>query len=222
VGLSAKELPELAIYGLPTRVAHSLLNELARRMVAAGTGLATGEVIEGVLEGDVPLIAVAMSDARDLNLVRELYGAVASAVQVVWPDADGLWPWEPGSAVLADEQPMRGRPPAARPVYRAHRIPGASAAELSEWIADQPRRQFLTSREVDHQADNNIRAGWAARALVAYAEHLGGNNLTEEVETAAKDLLSDLRHLFDALGVDWQTALSSVEANYRREILGEL
>ena len=85
VGLSAKELPELAIYGLPAQVAHSVLNELARRMVAAGAGLVTGDVIEGVLVGEVPLMAVAMSDARDLNLVRECYGAVAAAVQVCGP-----------------------------------------------------------------------------------------------------------------------------------------
>lgn len=106
-------------------------------------------------------------------------------------------------------------------MYRAQRIPVASAAELSEWIADQPKRTALSSNDVDHQLDNNIRAGWGARALVAYAEHLGGKNLTEEVETAASDLLSDLRHLLDALGVDWQAALSAAEGYYRAEILGE-
>jgi len=40
------------------------------------------------------------------------------------------------------------------------------------------------------------------RALVAYAQHLGDSSLTAEVETAATDLLSDLRHLFDVLGID--------------------
>jgi hypothetical protein len=33
VGLSGKGLPELAIYGLHAQIAHSVLNEVARRMV---------------------------------------------------------------------------------------------------------------------------------------------------------------------------------------------
>ena len=40
-----------------------------------------------------------MTDARDLNLVRECYGAVAAAVQVVWPDSDGVLPWEEGARI---------------------------------------------------------------------------------------------------------------------------
>jgi hypothetical protein len=50
----------------------------------------------------------------------------------------------------------------------------------------------------------------------------GNGSLTEEVETAATDLLSDLRHLFDALGVDWEAAVSSSDDHYRGEIFGQL
>jgi hypothetical protein len=35
-------------------------------------------------------------------------------------------------------------------------------------------------------------------------------------------MLGDLRHLFDALGLDWEQAMSTVDVNYRAEILGEL
>lgn len=57
---------------------------------------------------------------------------------------------------------------------------------------------------------------------MAYAQHLGGSSLTEDAATAATDLLSDLRHLFDALGVDWEQAVASAEGYYRDEIFGLL
>jgi Domain of unknown function (DUF4262) len=62
----------------------------------------------GVLVDDAPLVAVAMTDARDRNLMREYYGAVAAAVQVVWPDSDGVLPWEEGARSSDAEQPVRG------------------------------------------------------------------------------------------------------------------
>jgi hypothetical protein len=222
VGLSGKGLPEVAIYGLHTRIAHSLLNEVARRMVVSGTALRSGDWIKGVLVDDVPLVAVAMTDTADLNLVRECYGAVPDAVQVVWSDHAGVLPWEEGSRLTDTEQPVRGRPPAPRPVYHAKRLPVATAQELADLIAEQPKQTTLTGEGTDPQRDNDIRAGWAARALVAYAQHLGSGSLTEEVETAATDLLSDLRHLFDALGVDWEAAVSSSDDHYRGEIFGQL
>lgn len=46
--------------------------------------------------------------------------------------------------------------------------------------------------------------------------------MTEEVEVAAGDLLGDLRHLFDALGVEWNAAVAASEGHYRAEIFGEL
>jgi hypothetical protein len=222
VGLSGKGLPELAIYGLHTQIAHSLANEVARRMVESGTALQTGDRIEGVLVDDVPLVAVAMTDTTDLNLVREVYGAGAAAVQLVWPDGAGVLPWEDGSRLTDTDQPVRGRRPAARPLYHANRLPVTTAQELADLIAEQPKQTTLTGEGTDPQRDNDICAGWAGRALVAYAQHLGGGSLTGEVETAATDLVSDLRHLFDALGIDWEAAVSSSDGHYRGEIFGQL
>jgi hypothetical protein len=54
----------LAIYGLPGQVAHSLLNEVAPRMIESSVALQTGDRVEGVLVDDVPLVVVAMADAR--------------------------------------------------------------------------------------------------------------------------------------------------------------
>ncbi|QNJ90018.1 DUF4262 domain-containing protein (plasmid) [Mycolicibacterium fluoranthenivorans] len=222
VGLSARGLPELAIYGLHTQIAHSLLNEVARRMVESGVALQTGDRIERVLVDDVPLVTVAMTDTTDLNMVRECYGAVAAAVQVVWPDGAGVLPWEDGSRLTDDDQPVRGRPPAARPLYHANRLPVTTAQELADLIGEQPKQTTLTREGTGPRRDNDIRAGWAGRALVAYATHLGGSSLTEEVETAASDLLCDMRHLFDALGVDWEAAVTRSDDHYRGEIFGEV
>lgn len=220
VGLSGKGLPELAMYGLPVRTGHQLLNMVARQMVDAGVPLATGQRIENVLENDVALVAVAMTNTTDLNLVREVYGSVAAAVQLCWPDRDGLLPWEQGSSVGDDVQPVYGEVPAGRPVYRARRLPVETAGELAELVGADADPGSLTI--VDPQADNDRRARWGARAFLGYASFLGRGKLNCEMETTASDMLADLRHMYDALGLDWEDALSSVDRNYRDEILGEL
>ncbi|MGJ6127207.1 DUF4262 domain-containing protein [Mycolicibacterium sp. Y3] len=216
VGLSEQGLPELSVYGLPGRVAHSLLNEVARRMVGSKCALQTGERIEGVLVDDVALVAVAMSDARELNLVREIYGSVAAAVQVVWPDANGLLPWENGAQVGDDEQPVRGNPPEARPVYRAARLPVSTAQELADLLSERESVIEFPGGSYDPQRDNDIRANRGALALVGYAQRVAGGSLTDEAASA----VSDLRHLCDGLGVDWEAAVASSDTNYRDEILG--
>lgn len=219
VGLSAKHLPELAVYGLPVPVGQQVLNMVSRRMVDAGAGIVAGQRIEDVLAGDVDLVAVEMTRTDDLTMVRQVYGSVRPAVQLCWPDLDGLFPWERGSTTGDDDQPVYGVAPSGRQVYRATRLPVECAQELADLVADVPRGSLTM---VDPQADNDVRARWGARALVGYATHLGGASLGSELETAATDMLADVRHLFDALGMDWQAALSTVDRNYRAEILGEL
>jgi len=220
VGLSGKGLPELAIYGLSVQVGHQVLNVVARQMVDSGAPLVTGQRIDNVLENEVPLVAVAMTNTRDLNLVREVYGSVDSAVQVCWPDVDGLLPWEQGSNLGEGEQPVHGEGPEGRPVFRARRLPVETAGELAELVGADTEPGSLTI--VDPQADNDRRAKWGARALLGYATFLGKGKLKCELETTASDMLADLRHLYDALGLDWEDAMSSVDRNYRAEILGEL
>lgn len=220
VGLSERGLPELSVYGLPGRVAHPLLNEVARRMVESKRALETGERIEGVLVDDVALVAVAMSDATELNLVREIYGSVAAAVQVVWPDAHGLLPWEDSAQVGDDEQLVRGTPPEARSVYRAARLPVSTVQELADLLSEQEPEIDFPNGPYDAQRDNDIRANRGAIALVAYAQRVSGGSLTDEAASTVSDLLSDLRHLCDGLGIDWEAAVASSDINYRDEILG--
>jgi len=107
-------------------------------------------------------------------------------------------------------------------IFCARRLEVSTAQELVELVSGQARESLLDSDGLDPMRDNGVRAGWAARGLVAYAVHLGGATLTEEISVAAGDLLADLRHLFDALGLDWDAALASADMHYRAEIVGEL
>ena len=68
----------------------------------------------------------------------------------------------------------------------------------------------------DPQADNNIRAAWGALALDAYTNIVGRDDL----DTSVADLLANLRHLCDALGVDFDIANHRAERYYDDEIHG--
>ena len=109
VGLTERNLPELAIYGLDLKAGGGVLNAAARRLIDAGEPR-PGEVLHGLLVGDLPLVTIDMTDTADLNAVRAHYGAVWAARQVIWPDSDGRMPWEGWD--LGAVQPMKGQPPA--------------------------------------------------------------------------------------------------------------
>lgn len=70
--------------------------------------------------------------------------------------------------------------------------------------------------------DGGIRAGWAARALIGYVQHLDDGSLTGELESVVSDLLADLRHLCDALNLDWDEMDVRARRNYVAEIIGDL
>ncbi|MFN6548182.1 DUF4262 domain-containing protein [Mycolicibacterium nivoides] len=109
VGLTDRGLPELAVYGLQPRAAGGVLNTVARHAIDGGE-LAPGQRITGLLAGGLPLTVIEMTDTTDMTSVRELYGAVLAAQQVIWPDADGRMPWENWN--LGTRQPLKGSQPA--------------------------------------------------------------------------------------------------------------
>jgi hypothetical protein len=61
--------------------------------------------------------------------------------------------------------------------------------------------------------DNTVRASFAASALVAYTGRRGSDTL----ETDLADLLADMRHLADALGINFRDALVTSGVNYLAE-----
>lgn len=78
-------------------------------MVDLGVALQSGEEVDGGWSDGVALVAVAMTDTKgSTSGSRMRYGGVAAAVQMVWPDADGLLP-------LGGRRPdQRGRAAGAR------------------------------------------------------------------------------------------------------------
>ncbi|QBP31095.1 hypothetical protein SEA_REFUGE_77 [Mycobacterium phage Refuge] len=64
--------------------------------------------------------------------------------------------------------------------------------------------------------DNSYNVSWAAVAASAYQKVIGG-----DFENIIPDLLGDLMHLADAMGVDFEEALNKAEFNYDAEVNGE-
>lgn len=111
----------------------------------------------------------------------------------------------------------------SEPLYRAAPVfeEVGCVQELGELIAPLPRESLVRDGGYAPSADNGVRARWAARALVAFAEHLADGTLTgEEPETALVDLLADLLHLADALGQEPADLLELAVAHYGEEVAG--
>lgn len=108
VGLMAKGLPELLVYGLPGETGHGILNDAAARLIA------------GDLEKDVPVDKLSnfplVFKQVDPQKIEEVFGVVrlfspdgksANLLQCVWPDKAGLFPWEAGfNEAFRKDQPL--------------------------------------------------------------------------------------------------------------------
>jgi hypothetical protein len=100
VGLTGRHHPELMITGnVPFEVSQGILNDVARDVIAGTLRVAPGDRLGGYLEGDLPpLVAAgpvaAHGDVGRIGIARRIYGPVARAVQLVWPDRAGLYPWD--------------------------------------------------------------------------------------------------------------------------------
>jgi hypothetical protein len=107
VGLAAKGLPEIIVFGLPMKIAHQFLNQLGHRFTTTGVPPLDTD-LDDVAEGfSARLIAVprAASD-RYMFATRRRYPDY-TAVQLIWPDTHGLFPWEPGfDPALVSYQPV--------------------------------------------------------------------------------------------------------------------
>ena len=75
-----------------------------------------------------------------------------------------------------------------------------SVRELADLAWDGDGRARETYDPADLRHNNARRAGFALTALTAYAERVGCGN--EATESTIRDLLADIRHLGDALGID--------------------
>lgn len=110
-GLVPHGHPELVVYGLEMRIAQSLLNTLAFSVINDGACYGHGDTVHQLVRA-FPVRLVRMTDTtQDLTVANSLYGVDGpiDALQLVLPDQDGRWPWQPGSGVA--NLPARGPVP---------------------------------------------------------------------------------------------------------------
>lgn len=110
VGLSDYDHPELILFGLPFETAAHLLNDLGERVRGAVT-LADGMVLDDLLKGySVYLMEVTNPDGH-LTVAQAYAEGPVKALQVVWPDTEHHFPWDPGYPEEYKVMPVLGVAP---------------------------------------------------------------------------------------------------------------
>jgi len=106
LGLTLRGRPELAVTGLPLPRATWLLNTVASYMLDTAIPRPGDEVL---VEG-CPLIEVVRVTEPTAHLVTavELYGPEIRALQLVYADDPGHWPWDAGFRGHHGGQPVLG------------------------------------------------------------------------------------------------------------------
>lgn len=111
VGASWVGCPELIIFAVPPWVSHALLTRLSEVTRDRGEPFQHGDQVVGLLQDRIPVKFVEVLDPNPYvsaanRLFRWAEDVSVDALQVVFPDSDGLWSWEPGSGVA--EVPVLG------------------------------------------------------------------------------------------------------------------
>lgn len=92
IGLHRRGLPELLVTGLPPKHARWLLNTFAKRISERRPQ--PGERYSLPARTRVELVAVGHPDAH-MTMAIAIEGRDISALQLVWADDLGRWPWAP-------------------------------------------------------------------------------------------------------------------------------
>lgn len=106
-------------------------------------------------------------------------------------------------------------------------LPTLRAAESVEDLAKAMVLHSQTPRcyEIEDPAEANaVRALNVVGVLADYMRLVGdaGEDLKIGVVDLLVDLLVDLHHLTDAVGVDWDEVLGDSDRHYRADVAGEL
>lgn len=108
-GLTEFFRPELVIYGLDPEQACRILNRTAELLIANDRLFDTPR-LGSILRPPYQLTSLPALDTDGLTVTRLLYGPDFPAVQLIWPDAGGRFPWEPGYSIALEVQPLSGVP----------------------------------------------------------------------------------------------------------------
>jgi hypothetical protein len=94
LGLTPHGKPELVITGLPAPRATWLLNTVAPYVLDTAIPW-PGEEVE--IEGGTPMEVVLVAQpAAHMTVAADFYGPEIAALQLVYADDRGHWPWHPG------------------------------------------------------------------------------------------------------------------------------
>lgn len=137
-------------------------------------------------------------DPTRANLTAMTPAGPGTAIRVLLADSAVSAPLEPA----AEDARERARNPAPGPDTRV-----TSVSRLKESVSwyDGDGGMRYGGRGEDIRHDNGRRAGFAVGAVLAYAERTGllSDRNDEDPATVIGDLLGDLRHLADSLGLDF-------------------
>ncbi|WP_191281840.1 DUF4262 domain-containing protein [Pseudolysinimonas yzui] len=108
VGLSAFGHAEIVVTGMPFDSAHIFLNLVGQDLrdgIVVAHGIRTTRFTDS---GDVAFIDA--ENTEGLTAVHHRYGEVR-ALQLIWPDSTGAYPWETGYRNPPEAQPLLGPVP---------------------------------------------------------------------------------------------------------------
>lgn len=94
IGMHHRGLPEFLVTGLDPKRAQWLLNTFAKRALA-GRLPVPGNQVWLPTGTRVELVELARPDAH-MDMAVGIEGPDVSAIQLVWADGRGRWPWGPG------------------------------------------------------------------------------------------------------------------------------
>ncbi|WP_042377171.1 hypothetical protein [Gordonia alkanivorans] len=98
-------------------------------------------------------------------------------------------------------------------------VDGLSVADAAAVFAGAPQRKSDSLDDVSVRANNLTSAAFAHVAVDAYARRIGQLD-RESAHTTVRDLINDLHHYCDALGIDWGTV--NDDSHYRDEVDGTI
>lgn len=106
IGLTGQGLPELVVTGLRTESAATVLNAAAQYCCDALVPLA-GETMRVGIGPECEVVALPHPDVHLFTAV-DVYGTRVRALQLVWADSRGRYPWEVGHRAGRGGQPVLG------------------------------------------------------------------------------------------------------------------
>lgn len=118
IGNTDRGMPEIVMTGLDPRLMHQLLNDAAEKRIDEEKPLVAGDFVSEI--AGVPLRVDAVHPSQIEGMMQQaVYREIRSgrnhraitAVQLVWPDAKGIYPGEPGCTKAVEEmQPLLSGP----------------------------------------------------------------------------------------------------------------